>query len=149
MTQEDYRLTEEQIQLFEVFGFLVRRNLFSREEMNKINEEFDRRLASILEETDPEEKRLFNNWGNRTPETPFIASLLEDPRIYLPAEQLLDEDSFPVHSNANSYENSTNWHPDWSDPHLLAIKNVMYLQPTTADRGALRVIPGVAQEFIA
>ncbi len=142
MTQEDYRLTEEQIQLFEVFGFLVRRNLFSREEMNRINEEFDRRLASILEEADPEEKRLFNNWGNRTPETPFIASLLEDPRIYLPAEQLLDEESFPVHSNANSYENSTNWHPDWSDPHLLAIKNVMYLQPTTADRGALRVIPG-------
>ena len=137
MTHEDYRLTEEQIQLFEVFGFLVRRNLFSPEEMNRINEEFDRRLASILEETDPEEKRLFNNWGNRTPETPFIASLLEDARIYLPAEQLLDEDSFPVHSNANSYENSTNWHPDWSDPHLLAIKNVMISPQLTSIRNPL------------
>ena len=142
MSQENYSLTEAQIQLFEVFGFLVRRNLFSPEEINKINKEFDRRLASILEGTDPEGKRIFNNWGNRTPETPFIASLLEDPRIYLPSEQLIGEDSVPVHSNANSYGKNTDWHPDRIDPHLLVIKNVMYLQPTTADRGALRVIPG-------
>jgi hypothetical protein len=142
MTQENYSLTEAQIQLFEVFGFLVRRNLFSPEEIDKVNKEFDRRLASVREETDPEGKRTFNNWGNRNPETPFIASLLEDPRIYLPMEQLVGEDSVPVHSNANSYGKGTEWHPDRSDPDLLVIKNVMYLQPTTADRGALRVIPG-------
>ena len=142
MIQENYRLSEAQIQHFEVFGFLVRRNVFTAEEVAKMNAEFDRRLASVLEGTDPEGNQTLNNWTNRTPETPFIASLLEDPRIYLPAEQLVGEDSVPVHSNANSYGTNTNWHPDRTDHNIEAIKNVMYLQSTTAARGALRVIPG-------
>ncbi len=142
MIQENYSLSEAQIQHFEVFGFLVRRNVFTAEEVAKMNAEFDRRLASVLEGTDPEGNQTLNNWTNRTPETPFIASLLEDPRIYLPAEQLVGEDSVPVHSNANSYGTNTNWHPDRTDHNIEAIKNVMYLQSTTAARGALRVIPG-------
>ncbi len=142
MIQENYSLTEEQIQHYEVFGFLVRRNVFSAEEIAKMNEEFDRRLATILEETDPEGKRVFNNFPNRNPETLFISSLLDDPRIYQHSEQLVGEDSVPVHSNANSYSKDSGWHPDRTDHHMCTIKNVMYLQPTTADRGALRVIPG-------
>ncbi len=142
MIQENYSLTKYQIQHFEVFGFLVRRNMFSPEEINKINEEFDRRLASLQAEADPNQDRLSDNWPNRNPETPFIASLLEDPRIYVPSEQIVGEDCVPVHSNANSYADSTPWHPDTKDPHLLMVKNVMYLQPTTGARGALRVIPG-------
>ena len=142
MIQEKYRLSEAQIQHFEVFGFLVRRNVFTAEEVARMNEEFDRRLSSVLKDTDLEENQTLNNWTNRTPETPFIASLLEDPRIYLHSEQLVGEDSVPVHSNANSYGTSTNWHPDRTDHNICAIKNVMYLQSTTADHGALRVIPG-------
>ncbi len=142
MIQENYSLSEAQIQHFEVFGFLVRRQVFSSEEVARMNEEFDRRLACIVRETDPEGKRIFNNWPNRSPETPFIASVLEDPRIYLPAEQLTGEDSVPVNSNANSYGINSTWHADTNDHHLCIIKNVMYLQPTTADHGALRVIPG-------
>ena len=142
MIQENHSLSEAQIQHFEVFGFLVRRQLFSSEEVARMNEEFDRRLASVRRETDPEGKRIFNNWPNRNPETPFIAGLLEDPRIYIPAEQLTGEDSVPVNSNANSYGTNSTWHADTNDHHLCVIKNVMYLQPTTADHGALRVIPG-------
>jgi len=142
MIQENYSLTKYQIQHFEVFGFLVRRNMFSPEEINKMNEEFDRRLASLQAEADPNKERLFDNWPNRNPETPFIASLLEDPRIYVPSEQIVGENCVPVHSNANSYADSTPWHPDTKDPHLLMVKNVMYLQSTTGARGALRVIPG-------
>ena len=142
MIQENYSLTKYQIQHFEVFGFLVRRNMFSPEEINKINEEFDRHLALLQAEADPNKERLSDNWPNRNPETPFIANLLEDPRIYVPSEQIVGEDCVPVHSNANSYADSTPWHPDTKDPHLLMVKNVMYLQPTTGARGALRVIPG-------
>ena len=47
--------------------------------------EFDHRLASLKAEADPSEERLFNNWPNRNPQTPYIASLLEDPRIYGPS----------------------------------------------------------------
>ena len=142
MIQDSYRLSEEQIQHYEVFGFLVRRSVFSAEEVARMNDEFDRRLAIVIKETDPEGKRSFNNWTNRTPETPFIASLLDDPRIYRHSEQLIGEESVPVHSNANSYGTNSGWHPDRSDHHMCVIKNVMYLQPTAADRGALRVIAG-------
>ena len=142
MIQEKYSLTTQQIQHFETFGFLIRRTVFSPEEVNKVKQEFDRRLESIREEAGPDAERLFHNWPNRNPETPYIASLLEDPRIYVPSEQLVGEDSVPVHSNANSYRDSTPWHPDTRDQHLLMIKNVMYLQPTSCEHGALRVIPG-------
>ena len=46
----------------------------------------------------------------------------------------------PVHSNSNSYRTSTPWHTDTSDRDLLMVKTVMYLQPTTAKNGALRLI---------
>ncbi len=141
MIQENYSLSEEQIQHYEVFGFLVRRNVFTAEEVARMNEEFDRRFATVLKETDPEGKRFFN-WTNLTEETPFIASLLNDPRIYLHSEQLIGEDSVFINSHSNSFPKGTGWHPDRIDHNMCAIRNVMYLQPTTADRGALRVIPG-------
>ncbi len=143
MIEENYRLTDGQTRLFEIFGFLVRRNVFSPEEISKINKEFERRLSRLKAEADPnEESPTNNNWPNRNPDTPYIASLLDDPRIYVPSEQLVGEDCVPVESNANSYRKSTHWHPDTEDLYLLRVKNVLYLQPTTGDRGALRIIPG-------
>ena len=82
MTQEDYSLTEEQIQLFEVFGFLVRRNLFSPGEMNKINEEFDRRLASILEETDLK-RNVFSTTGVTGPRKPPLLPACLRTRVFI------------------------------------------------------------------
>ena len=143
MIKENYRLTSEQVQLFEIFGFLVRRDVFNPDEISKINKEFERRLSRLKAKADPnEESPTNNNWPNRNPDTPYIASLLDDPRIYVPSEQLVGEDCVPVESNANSYRKSTHWHPDTEDLYLLRVKNVLYLQPTTGDRGALRVIPG-------
>ena len=137
--QDAAALTDQEIQSFRTFGILVRRNVFSAEEMKKINGEFDRRFAAIREESD---KEGFINWSNRNPETPYTASLLEDPRIYVPSEQLVGEDSVPVHSNANCYATSTGWHRDNEDNRLLIVKNVLYLHPTTSENGALRLIPG-------
>ena len=142
MAENRFSLTDEQIQSFKTFGLLVRRNVFRPAELRKINEEFDRRLAALHVEADPKDGRLFDNWPNRNPESPYIASLIEDPRIYVPAEQLVGADSVPVHSNANSYRESTPWHTDINGRHLLIVKNVMYLQPTDSEHGALRLIPG-------
>ena len=71
-----------------------------------------------------------------------MASLLEDPRIYIPTEQLLGEDTFPVRSNANSLRHNTAWHTDSRQQHLCMLKNLVYLQPTTNEHGSLRLIPG-------
>ena len=143
MIEENHRLTDEQIKLFETFGFLVRRNVFSSAEIYTMNEEFDLHLTRLKAKADPnEEPPSNNNWPNRNPDTPYIASLLEDLRIYVPSEQLLGEDCVPIHSNANSYTKSTQWHPDSEDSHLLMVKNVMYLQPTTGDHVAYGSFPG-------
>ncbi len=142
MIQDNCTLTEKQIQQFETFGFLVRRQVFSAEEMAEIDDDFSRRRLTILAQLDPEEKKNFRQWPTRNPELPFISSLLEDPRIYGPSEQLIGEDSVLFQSNCNSYGVDTSWHSDSKDRHMRLIKNVMYLQPTTAERGALRLIPG-------
>ena len=116
--QEQHTLTEQQVEHFHIFGFLVRRKLFCAEEMEQINDEFDRRLASVLRDTGPQEEHQFNNWANRSPETPYIASLLEDPRIYVPSEQLLGKDAVPVQSNSNSYFKNSSWHHDATERHF-------------------------------
>ncbi len=143
MIQDNYRISDQEIALYKSFGFLVRRNVFTPEEMAKVNEEFDRRRASVVAEIDPQEERIFTQWPTRNPETPFTASLLEDPRIYVPMEQLVGEDSVLFQSNCNSYSwDVQNWHYDVGVTEVEMIKNVMYLQPTTANNGALRFLPG-------
>ena len=82
MIQDNYRISNQEIALFNSFGFLIRRNVFTPEEMAKVNEEFDHRRASVVAEIDPKEDRIITQWPTRNPETPFTASLLEDPRIY-------------------------------------------------------------------
>lgn len=145
MIRDQYSLTEQQVEYFKVFGFLIRRKLFSPAEMQQIHNEFDRRLDAVRRDGGPKEEHQFDNWSSRNPDSPYIASLLEDPRIYAPSEQLLGENAVPVHSNSNSYFEDTLWHPDTTDRHLLMIKNVMYLQRTTSEQGALRLIPGSHQ----
>ena len=143
MIQDNYRISDQEIALYKSFGVLVRRNVFTPEEMAKVNEEFDSRRASVVAEIDPQEERIFTQWPTRNPETPFTASLLEDPRIYVPMEQLVGEDSVLFQSNCNSYSwDVQNWHYDVGVTEVEMIKNVMYLQPTTANNGALRFLPG-------
>lgn len=47
MIHDNYNLSEQEIQLFHSFGILVRMNLFTPEEMAKINDEFDRRSCTF------------------------------------------------------------------------------------------------------
>ncbi len=150
MIQENHSLTEQQIQHFETFGFLVRRQVFSQEEIDRINEEFDKYLTTTKDVFDKKKDlrgwdcrgSWGRKWSNLIPETPYMASLLEDPRIYVSTEQLLGEDTVPVRSNANSFRHNTAWHMDSRQRHLCMLKNLVYLQPTTSDHGSLCLIPG-------
>ena len=102
MIQDNHSLTESQIQHFETFGFIVRRQVFSPKEIDLINEEFEQYLTTTKGEFEKkvrDEDRRWPNWSNLNPDTPLMASLLEDPRICVPSEQLQGEDTFPVYSN--------------------------------------------------
>jgi hypothetical protein len=137
-------LTEWQKREFETLGFLVLPQLFSPEELEQINQEFERgRLQMTAIGLQPVGVRRQLNWTNLRPNAPFLSRLPEDDRLSGVAEQLLGPDAFMVHCNSNQLLGTrTEWHPDARNPSFRAFKFALYLQPLREDTGALRVIPG-------
>ena len=133
-------LTPEQVYQFKTFGFVTMRSIFTSDELKTIKEEFDRRAgeASSYEPFDGTKRHSFNMMGN---DTPFFASLLEDPRFAEAAEQFFC-DVIGNTAAANRYVANTSWHYDSGCYEGYGVKFAMYLQPVRADTGALRVIPG-------
>ena len=137
-------LTEQQVSHFNTFGFLIFRQLFSPDELKTISAEFEHTLTSAYRH-DPFDGTRRHWVRTMGAETPFFASLLEDPRFCKPTEQLYGEDALGIVSDANRYVGHTRWHPDHSvDPteDCYGIKFAYYLEPVGAENGALRLISG-------
>jgi hypothetical protein len=134
-------LDEPQVVHFQTFGFLILRQLFTPDEVKILNTEFTNQLEAVYRHAP------FNgtkrHWVTMMgPETPFFASLLEDPRFYEPAEQLYGEDVFGTITDANRYVGDSAYHPDTGSLHQYGVKFAYYLDPVGPETGALRVIPG-------
>lgn len=71
-----------------------------------------------------------------------LAALLDDPRLHAIAQDLLGDDFNYMGSDGNYYAGDTGWHSDGFHKALRHIKIALYLDPLTADTGALRVMPG-------
>ena len=136
-------ITAEQKAHFETFGFLILRDVFTLDEVKTIRDEFDRAAARADEfkPFDNTEWRYFTMLGA---ETPFYASLPEDPRFYGVAEQLYGEKAFAIESNGYRYVGNTRWHYNdgSSNYHGYGVKFQFGLQPVGRDTGGLRLIPG-------
>ena len=141
-------LTKEQKIQYETFGFAVLKGLFSQAEAVVIREEFEAGLAAERGRLGtPELPTYFSALG---PETPFMASLPEDPRFVEAAEQMWGEDVVAIGSAGQRFTGAdTYWHPDLpegtpetKDNHQQGVKFAFYLESLDADTGALRLIPG-------
>lgn len=134
-------LTEKQYQHYKTFGFVVLRQVFTPDELDVINSEFDHGLEAAYRHLpfDGSVRHWVTMMGKSTP---FFASLLEDGRLCSIAEQLYGDDTLGVASDANRYVGDTRWHPDTHSIHQYGIKFAYYLQSVGPDTGALRVIPG-------
>ena len=136
-------MTSEQEAQFRTFGFVVLRDVFTHEELRTVRAEFDRaaKRASGFEPFDGTKMHYFNMLGSQTP---FYASLPEDPRFYEVAEQLFGEKTFGFESNAYRYVGNTRWHYNdgSSNIHGYGIKFQFPLQPVAGNSGSLRFIPG-------
>ena len=137
-------LTDQQLDLFNTFGFLILRQLFSPEELATIEGEFESGLNVAYHDSpfDGSKRHWTKTLG---PETPVMASLLEDSRFYGPAQQLFGEDVIGMAADANRYVGNTSWHPDHiADPSkdCYGIKFAYYLDSVGAQTGALRVVTG-------
>ena len=138
---------ENQLAQFKVFGFLVLKGILSPLDMKKASDEFEIGLAKSRKATEGLSISHHLNWSNLGPDTPFLASLLEDERFFGIAQQILGKNAVGLASNGNTYDTDrTEWHPDVGNTDWNGIKFAFYLQPVGRNSGALRLVPGSHKE---
>ena len=139
-------LTDEQLHHFNTFGYAVLRGVLTRDDLNTI----DREHREGLETAFPDEPfdGALGQWTRMANEdTPFFASLTEDPRFLTPAQQVAGEDVLGNGTDAHFAVGDTNWHADtgWQPDSVNKQRGVKYhfsLDTVTAETGALRFVPG-------
>ncbi|MCZ6678951.1 MAG: phytanoyl-CoA dioxygenase family protein [Candidatus Poribacteria bacterium] len=145
MKKQNFKLTDQQINFFQTFGYLSFPGLLA----DRIDE-IDREFEAVWEAHGGGHSGKPHEGTARSCIVPFIdqsevlSSLLDDPRILGIATSLLGDDFNYLGSDGNYYVGDTGWHSDGGhrleDP--MHIKIAFYLDPLTRDTGALRVIPG-------
>lgn len=135
------KLSQQQLNLFSDFGFLVFRQLLSPEEMESYSREFNAGLDSWIDGGKHDGKS--RHYASLMEEqSPFIAGLANDPRFADVAEQLLGKDVLAIAVDGNYHVSDTLWHPDTRSLDYTAVKFCIYPDPLNGSNGALRVIPG-------
>jgi ectoine hydroxylase-related dioxygenase (phytanoyl-CoA dioxygenase family) len=132
------KLTPQQINFFETFGYLVLPGLMA-DSIDWITAEFEAVFT---------DRGIVHDGTKRSCVVPFIdqrlrlATLLDDPRIEGVAASLLGDDFNYLGGDGNYYTGDTPWHSD--DFHEVGqfLKIAFYLDPVSRETGALRVIPG-------
>ncbi len=145
-----YTLTPQQHAFIDLFGYLVFPGLL-RDRIDQIIEDFEAIFAAHGGGHDGK----IHDGAARSCIVPFIdqseslSTLLDDPRVDGIFSSLLGEDYNYLGGDGNFYVGDTQWHSDtdWSGkrrgkPPRLYYKMALYLDPVTADSGALRLIPG-------
>ena len=129
---------------FDTFGYLLMRQLFAKDEIREITQEADRLLER------EREGRPFAKEGQSM--APFVekckllTELVEDDRIYGTIESLIGPHFVWAGSEGNvTVRTEHRWHADRPGREELGytrVKVMLYLDSTTRETGALRVIPG-------
>ena len=143
-------LNSDELQFFDLFGFVVLKQLFSVEEVKTINEELDEAkeitFADLpFDPSIPSSDRLQTIQLSNS-YSPFIFTLSEDERLYGMAKQIFGEELIGHQCHASLFVGDTRWHPDHPPinpypDHRYGIKFGFYTDTLTADTGALRIIP--------
>ncbi len=134
-------LSDQQIAFFDTFGYLVLPGLFSPEEMEVIDREFEKVMAANRagQEFRGEKRHAVTACAEINPS---LRALIEDDRIYGALEQLLGPDLVWLGSDGNYYVGDTAWHSDGSVKDTGRIKVAFYLDEVTRETGCLRFVPG-------
>ena len=134
-------LSQEQLNFFDTFGYLLVRQLFSPDETEKIIEGFEWSIQNCGggKNHDGTSRTMF---GGPIDHMPEMCAILDHPSILGLIGGVLGEDFNYGGGDGNYYSGDTGWHPDGSWGQLFAAKTAFYLDPLTRDTGALRLIPG-------
>ena len=134
-------LSQEQLNFFDTFGYLLARQLFSPDETEKIIEGFEWSIQNCGagKNHDGTSRTMF---GGPIEHTTEMCAILDHPSILGLIGGVLGEDFNYGGGDGNYYSGDTGWHPDGSWGQLFAAKIAFYLDPLTRDTGAVRLIPG-------
>ena len=136
------KITDDQKDFFETFGFLVFRRLLTAEEVATMLRESNEIMSEAwgVDGFDGKKRQAVQPFFERRP---FLHSLIVDPRILAIAEGLLGKDIFLDVTEGNLHVGDTAWHGGGEDAEILPhVKVAFYLEPLTKETGALRFIPG-------
>jgi phytanoyl-CoA dioxygenase PhyH len=133
-------------QFFSTHGYFLLRGALSADEADRLRAEVVAALSANHElplqpVAEPTGTGVGFYLPMMGPRTPLSRALLADGRTLGVARQLLG-DVLPKPAKGIQYRDATPWHADSYDRALTAVKVVTYLEPLTADTGALRVLPG-------
>lgn len=152
MKKENFNLTNEQINFFNLFGYLVIPEYFSPGEMADITTEFERVFLDSVPDVIQWNHQAHHGYTRRVlpqfiDRSEKLSSLIDDPRIHNIFSGLLGEDFDYRGSDANIFENSTVWHSDTYGAlfKYLNVKIAIYLEEIAETSGCFRVIPGSHQ----
>ena len=140
---DPFTLNAQLLAHFSTFGYLSFPSLLS-DRIERVTKEFER----VWSHRGGGHNGQFHDGLHRSCIVPFIdqsaylSTLLDDPRIVGIAAGLLGADFNYMGSDGNYYAGDTGWHSDGFHKALRHVKIAFYLDPVTADTGALRVIPG-------
>ncbi|NKB71045.1 MAG: hypothetical protein GKR89_28580 [Candidatus Latescibacteria bacterium] len=144
--------TPEQVIHYHTFGYVIMRQVFSRDEIKTMQEEFEIAAQRNPDFTPKAGESTSTHFIMLGDDTPFFATLTEDERLYGPARQIFGEDTllWEWHGYRFCMFKGTHWHANDGDPtHGRYKYGARYqwplFEPVTADTGALRVIPGSHQ----
>ncbi len=142
-------LTTGQKALFDTFGFLFIKGLFSQGEVSEIVEEAEHLWE---QERSRPDFNLSDDGSQHTGPfvelSPKLFRLVDDERIYPAVDRLIGPDMVWAGSEGNiTGYGAARWHPDRrnhapGDLDYPRLKVMLYLDEVHADSGALRVIPG-------
>ena len=146
MADQSPALTERQLHFFNTFGYVVLYGLLTEGNLEIIDREHRNGLLAAFPD-EPFDGTLGQWTRMMNEETPFFASLNEDPRFLTPAQQICGDDVLGNGTDAHYYTGNTDWHSDtgWQPDSVdiqIAVKYHFHLDPVTGDSGALRFIPG-------
>jgi len=140
-------LTAEQVASFETFGFLFFRQVFSREEMERITCAAEEVWEKCLGHRAGEDEAV--SMGTFIEGQPELERLAEDSRVYDAAAHVMGSDLIWSGSEGNrgirAGDDIHQWHADREgekELDYLRVKFMLYLDPMRKETGALRVIPG-------
>lgn len=135
------KLSQEQQNFFDTFGYLLIRQLFNPEEIKRIIKNFEWSIQNCGRGKDHDGSRR-TMFGGPIEHHAEMCAILDHPSILGLLGGVMGDDFYYCGGDGNYYSGNTGWHPDGSWGRLIATKTAFYLDHLTRDTGAIRLIPG-------